>query len=101
VLSEQQARESVDAGARFLVSPGTDAAYLRSLRGPFPDVAFVPTGGVNSENLAEWFTAGAIAVGAGGELCPVAAMASGRWEEITAIATRYAAALRPVRGVHS
>ena len=141
VLSEQQARESVDAGARFLVSPGTDVTltaamintgatvlagaltpsevmatrrcgahviklfpaslggpgYLRSLRGPFPDVAFVPTGGVNPENMVEWFTAGAVAVGAGGELCPAAAMASGRWEEITALAERFTAAFRRVQ----
>jgi 2-dehydro-3-deoxyphosphogluconate aldolase/(4S)-4-hydroxy-2-oxoglutarate aldolase len=31
VLSEQQARESVDAGARFLVSPGTDAALTAAM----------------------------------------------------------------------
>ena len=143
VLSEQQARESVDAGARFLVSPGTDAAltaamintgatvlagaltpsevmaaqrsgahviklfpaslggpgYLRSLRGPFPDLAFVPTGGVNLDNLVEWFAAGAVAVGAGGELCPAGFMASARWEEIAAIAASFAAALTRARAV--
>ena len=29
-------------------------AYLRALRAPFPDLAFVPTGGVNPDTLPEW-----------------------------------------------
>jgi 2-dehydro-3-deoxyphosphogluconate aldolase/(4S)-4-hydroxy-2-oxoglutarate aldolase len=54
---------------------------------------------VNPENLAEWFRAGAVAVGAGGELCPAASMAGARWEEITAIAAKFAAALRRAQAV--
>ena len=42
---------------------------LRALRGPFPDVPIVPTGGVRPDNLATWLEAGALAVGAGGEPC--------------------------------
>jgi 2-dehydro-3-deoxyphosphogluconate aldolase/(4S)-4-hydroxy-2-oxoglutarate aldolase len=41
---------------------------LRSLRGPFPQVRFMPTGGVSSENLSEWVSAGAVAVGMGSNL---------------------------------
>ena len=44
------------------------AAYLRALRGPFPDIPLVPTGGVTLENVAEMFKAGAAAVGVGSEL---------------------------------
>lgn len=141
VLEPRQAREAVDAGAEFLVSPGTDAelagamlgtgvtvlsgaltpsevmtalrlgvhvvklfpaslggpAYLKALRGPFPDVDFVPTGGVNAANLAEWLAAGAVAVGAGGDLCPAAAMAAGDWDTITATARQFADAVRKAR----
>jgi len=126
VRTPRQAREAVDAGARFLVSPGvTDdlaramlatgvpvlmgaltpsevmhvtalgahavkvfpaslggPAYLRALRAPFPDVSFVPTGGVNVSNLAEWFRAGAVAVGVGGELCSTEDLAAGRFSAI-------------------
>jgi len=39
--------------------------YLRALRGPFPDVSFVPSGGVRAQNVAAWFEAGATAVGVG------------------------------------
>jgi 2-dehydro-3-deoxyphosphogluconate aldolase/(4S)-4-hydroxy-2-oxoglutarate aldolase len=42
--------------------------YLRDLREPLPDVPIVPTGGVSADNVAEWFAAGAVAVGVGGTL---------------------------------
>ena len=42
-------------------------AHLRALRSVFPDIAFVPTGGVRAGNAAEWFAAGAHAVGLSGE----------------------------------
>ena len=67
---------------------------LEALRGPFPDLAFCPTGGVNPENLSDWLAAGAVAVGAGGELCPAAALRSGDWATITAAAERFAEAAR-------
>jgi len=44
------------------------ASYLRALRGPFPDIPLVPTGGVTLDNVAEMFQAGAAAVGVGTEL---------------------------------
>ena len=28
--------------------------YIKSLKGPFPDIVFCPTGGVNQENATEW-----------------------------------------------
>ena len=67
-------------------------AFLKALRGPFPDVSFVPTGGVNADNLFEWLAAGAVAVGAGGELCSAKAMAGGDWSAVTATARQFSAA---------
>lgn len=58
-------------------------SYLKALRGPFPELTLMPTGGVSVDNVAEWVSAGAVAVGAGGELCPSTAMTNGRWDEIT------------------
>jgi 2-dehydro-3-deoxyphosphogluconate aldolase/(4S)-4-hydroxy-2-oxoglutarate aldolase len=57
--------------ARFIkLFPGSigGVGYLSALRGPFPDVKFVPTGGVSSENASSWFTAGAAAVAMGSNL---------------------------------
>lgn len=45
-------------------------SYLKALRGPFPEVSFVPTGGVSAGNVGNWFAAGAAAVGVGGALAP-------------------------------
>ncbi len=75
-------------------------SYLRSLRGPFPTTPIMPTGGVTADNLGDWFAAGAVAVGAGSELCSPAAMAAGRWDEIEATARRFAAALDAVPDAH-
>ena len=43
-------------------------AYLRALRAPLPQAQFLPTGGVRPDNVAEWFAAGAAAVGIGSAL---------------------------------
>lgn len=68
--------------------------YLRSLRGPFPDIPLMPTGGVSAANVGEWFAAGVVAVGAGSELCPAAAMSAGRMDEITRCAAAFVEAVR-------
>ncbi|WP_210495699.1 bifunctional 4-hydroxy-2-oxoglutarate aldolase/2-dehydro-3-deoxy-phosphogluconate aldolase [Patulibacter sp. SYSU D01012] len=72
-------------------------AHLKALRAPLPDLAYMPTGGVSADNLHEWFAAGAIAVGAGGELCPAAALASGDFDAVRERAERFAAALAACR----
>jgi 2-dehydro-3-deoxyphosphogluconate aldolase/(4S)-4-hydroxy-2-oxoglutarate aldolase len=59
------------AGARMIkLFPASlgGVEYLRALRGPFPNVKFVPTGGVTSENASSWFAAGAVAVAMGSNL---------------------------------
>lgn len=45
-------------------------AHLSALRAPFPEMEFLPTGGVSAENVGAWFAAGALAVGVGGALAP-------------------------------
>jgi 2-dehydro-3-deoxyphosphogluconate aldolase/(4S)-4-hydroxy-2-oxoglutarate aldolase len=81
---------AVSAGADYVKlfpasSGGLD--HLRALRGPFPDVAFIPTGGVSASNAPEWFGAGAVAVAMGSNVVP----ASGSLE---GLAERAAAAVR-------
>jgi 2-dehydro-3-deoxyphosphogluconate aldolase/(4S)-4-hydroxy-2-oxoglutarate aldolase len=62
---------------------------LRALREPFPDISFVPTGGVSLDNLAEWFAAGATAVAAGTSLCSRDDITAGRFEAIRDRAARF------------
>lgn len=42
--------------------------YLKQIAGPFPDIPFVPTGGVSASTAADWLAAGGVAVGIGGWL---------------------------------
>ncbi|MDT0116813.1 bifunctional 4-hydroxy-2-oxoglutarate aldolase/2-dehydro-3-deoxy-phosphogluconate aldolase [Microbacterium sp. PRF11] len=42
--------------------------YLKDLRGPFPDIAVIPSGGVDADSAAAWLSAGAVAVSVGGPL---------------------------------
>lgn len=42
--------------------------YLRELRAPLDDVPFIPTGGVRLEQVREYVTAGAVALGIGSPL---------------------------------
>lgn len=71
--------------------------YLKALRGPFPDVAFLPTGGVSPRNAGEWFGAGAAAVGAGGALAP-ATLEGWNRGEVVAGAQAFVEAVRAAQG---
>lgn len=42
--------------------------YLRVLRGPLPHIGFVPTGGIEVDDVPQWLAAGAVAVALGGGL---------------------------------
>jgi 2-dehydro-3-deoxyphosphogluconate aldolase/(4S)-4-hydroxy-2-oxoglutarate aldolase len=63
--------------------------YFKSLRGPYPDLKLMPTGGVSLDNLGDWFAAGAFAVGAGSALIPKDAVREARWEAVTARAEAF------------
>jgi 2-dehydro-3-deoxyphosphogluconate aldolase/(4S)-4-hydroxy-2-oxoglutarate aldolase len=52
---------------KLFPSDSAGPAHLRALRSVFPDVAFVPTGGVTRANADAWFDAGAHALGLAGE----------------------------------
>jgi 2-dehydro-3-deoxyphosphogluconate aldolase/(4S)-4-hydroxy-2-oxoglutarate aldolase len=67
------------------IFPGSVAgpSYIKALKGPFPYIRMMPTGGVSASNAAEWFAAGVFGVGAGSELCPTNLAKEGRFDEIT------------------
>jgi len=46
------------------VGPG----FVQSVKEVFPDLLYMPTGGINSENMGSWFRAGVSAVGMGSSL---------------------------------
>jgi 2-dehydro-3-deoxyphosphogluconate aldolase/(4S)-4-hydroxy-2-oxoglutarate aldolase len=71
--------------------------YMKALRGPFPNIPMMPTGGVNAGNLKDWFKAGAVAVGAGSELCPKELALAGNFDEITERARNFSEAVQIAR----
>ncbi len=141
VLTADQAREAVAAGAEYLIAPDTDPeviaeahrlgrpifpgafspsevarawklgadliklfpaarlgpAYLKDLRGPFPQIPLVPVGGVDASNCADYFRNGAVAIGVGGKLVDRALLREGRYDEITRRARELAAAVQVAR----
>lgn len=77
------------------VFPGSlvGPTYIKALKGPFPNIPLMPTGGVSIDNVSAWFAAGVIAVGAGSELCPAEFAKAGRFAEITQRAREFNAAV--------
>jgi 2-dehydro-3-deoxyphosphogluconate aldolase/(4S)-4-hydroxy-2-oxoglutarate aldolase len=76
------------------VGPG----YLKALRGPFPQIRMMPTGGVNLETLPAFIKAGACAVGVGGSLVEPQATREGNFDRLRDLANQYVQALRAARG---
>ena len=58
---------------------------IKSLAGPFGGVKFIPTGGVNAQNLAEFISAPYIHAVGGSWICPKADIAAGNFDKITAL----------------
>jgi 2-dehydro-3-deoxyphosphogluconate aldolase/(4S)-4-hydroxy-2-oxoglutarate aldolase len=73
------------------VFPGSlgGPAYIKALKGPFPYIPMMPTGGVDADNVADWFAVGVIAVGAGSKLCPSQLAKEGKFDEISKRAAEF------------
>lgn len=72
-------------------------SYIKALRGPLPQIPFVPTGGVNLKNAAEFIRAGSAALGVGGELVQASALQAGHPEIITECARQFVAIIKQTR----
>lgn len=68
-------------------------AMLKALAGPFPDIAFCPTGGITPETAPQFLALANVKVCGGSWLTPADAVEAGDWARITRLA-REAQALR-------
>ncbi|MDR2601101.1 MAG: bifunctional 4-hydroxy-2-oxoglutarate aldolase/2-dehydro-3-deoxy-phosphogluconate aldolase [Spirochaetaceae bacterium] len=59
---------------------------IKALSGPFPGLKFVPTGGIDLSNLADYISPQIHAIG-GGWLCDKKLVNAGDWEALTKIAS--------------
>lgn len=86
-----------DRGADVVkVFPATSLGpqYLRDIRGPFPQLRLMPTGGVTVENARGFIEAGACAVGIGTALLDKKAIEAADWNSLTAKARQLVESLR-------
>lgn len=63
--------QALEAGADVIkLFPGSAFGpdFIKAIKGPLPQAALLPTGGVSLENVQQWIKNGCIAVGIGGEL---------------------------------
>ena len=73
------------------------ASYIKSLKAPLPQVALVPTGGVNLQTAKDFIKAGAAALGVGADLVDLQAVRRGETELITQRARQFLALVREAR----
>jgi 2-dehydro-3-deoxyphosphogluconate aldolase/(4S)-4-hydroxy-2-oxoglutarate aldolase len=71
--------------------------YIKALRGPFPQIEMIPTGGVNLETAGEFLKAGACAVAVGGELVDAKLIRENRYDRVEELAREYLAVIARTR----
>jgi 2-dehydro-3-deoxyphosphogluconate aldolase/(4S)-4-hydroxy-2-oxoglutarate aldolase len=81
----------------FPCAPIGGPAYIRALKGPFPQVPIIAAGGVNQETAADFILAGAAALGIGGRLIPRAAIEHRQPEQISELARRFLRIVKTAR----
>ncbi|MBI1354028.1 MAG: bifunctional 4-hydroxy-2-oxoglutarate aldolase/2-dehydro-3-deoxy-phosphogluconate aldolase [Acidobacteria bacterium] len=73
-------------------------AYIKALKAPLPQVLMAPTGGVDLDNMKDFFKAGASAVAVGSSLMNKKAIAEGNYQAIEALAKQFLDAAVAARG---
>ncbi|MGI5840596.1 MAG: bifunctional 2-keto-4-hydroxyglutarate aldolase/2-keto-3-deoxy-6-phosphogluconate aldolase [bacterium] len=90
---------ALEAGAdivKFFPGDSLGPKAVKAILGPLPYAPICPTGGVSLNNVAQWFAAGVVAVGVGGELTREA-IAKGDYSLATDAARRFTAAVGAAR----
>ena len=77
--------------------PGSQAGAgtVKAIKAPLPQANIMPTGGVNLENMKDWFAAGVVVVGAGGGM--VGPADHDDYDQVTKNAAAYIAELKDIR----
>ncbi|ADU31990.1 bifunctional 2-keto-4-hydroxyglutarate aldolase/2-keto-3-deoxy-6-phosphogluconate aldolase [Evansella cellulosilytica] len=69
-MTIKEIKEAIQFGVALIkLFPGNNfsPAMIQAVKGPLPKVEMMPTGGVNMNNVQEWFENGAAAVGVGSD----------------------------------
>jgi 2-dehydro-3-deoxyphosphogluconate aldolase/(4S)-4-hydroxy-2-oxoglutarate aldolase len=98
VMTPAQAIEALEYGVEVLkVFPGNafGPSIIKAFKGPLPQGNYMPTGGVDLDNIDQWVKAGAIAVGTGSSLTIGAK--TGDYELVTKTAKAFVSAFKAAR----
>ncbi len=134
ILNQASAEKAMEAGAKFLVSPGLNegavvfarnnnipfipgvmtpteimqanslgcevikifpvsivggVSYLKNLKGPFPKLKVMASGGIGLDDVRDYMKEGTFCVGAGSQLTPKDAVKNEDWKKIRELAKEY------------
>lgn len=92
-------KEALKSGVDIIkLFPGSayGPSIISAFKAPMPHLNIMPTGGVSLDNMAEWFAAGVITVGVGGNLLAPAAV--GDFDKVTEVAAQYMAKFHEIKG---
>lgn len=98
-MTVTEMKQALAYGADIIkLFPGSafGANMISAFKAPLPQLNIMPTGGVSLENMVDWFKAGAVAVGIGGNL--LAPLKDENYELITEISQEYAKRFNEIRG---
>ncbi len=73
------------------------ANYIKALKGPYPYISLIASGGVNQETAAEFIMAGATALGIGGALIPHESIRLRQSQRIHELGRRFVAIVKHTR----
>ena len=73
-------------------------ATLRALSGPFPEISFMPTGGITPDNVASYLRLKNVTAVGGSWLTPQQLLIEQRWEELRQVAADSAASVAQIMG---
>ncbi|PSP94976.1 2-dehydro-3-deoxyphosphogluconate aldolase [Halobacteriales archaeon QH_8_68_33] len=100
VMTPTEADRAMAAGAdvlKMFPASTVGADHIGALRGPLGDIPIMPTGGVDTDNVADYFEAGAVAVGAGSALVNYEAIEREDWDAVRESAAAFVEAVEDAR----
>ncbi|MEW6530785.1 MAG: bifunctional 4-hydroxy-2-oxoglutarate aldolase/2-dehydro-3-deoxy-phosphogluconate aldolase [Thermodesulfobacteriota bacterium] len=90
-----------DAGADlvkvFPAGPLGGPEYIKAIRGPFPQILLMPSGGVNIDNVGDFIRAGSAVIAAGGDVVDKKAAQKKEFHIITSTIRAFARAIQEAR----
>ena len=80
-------QSGLDALKFFPASQAGGPGFIKALGGPFQNIVFCPTGGINVDSASSYLELANVLCVGGSWVAPSEAVKEGNWDEVTALAT--------------